>query len=420
MKKLKLLAVLLFIGGSNFAQHVLTLEECYSKGRENFPLIKQKQYVEMSRQYNVSNIWKGYLPQITLNSQATYQSDVTSIPFSLPGMKIEPLSKDQYKTVADVSQVIYDGGIMSSQASIQKAGAEVDDYKIEIEFIKVKERINQIYFGILLFDQQLLQTDLIKKDLHASLDKMTAALANGTVSGSNVDVLKAEVLKISQREIELKSSRKSFIDMLGLLINQNLHEPLILKLPEIQKLLKSDVVSRPELELFSSQKKLMDQQGDLSLAKILPKASLFLQGGYGKPTLNMFKNNFDWYYVTGARLTWQLSNLYAYGNESEVIELNKKSIEAQKETFLLNTKITTQQFISEIEKLTELVKVDEEIISMRTSIKSSAQAQLENGVITSNDYLRELNAEDQAKQNLAMHTIQLLLAQQNYKLAIGN
>lgn len=420
MKTLKLITVLLFIGGSNFAQQVLTLEECYSKGRENFPLIKQKQYVEMSKQYNVSNIWKGYLPQITLNSQATYQSDVTSIPFSLPGMKIEPPSKDQYKTVADVSQVIYDGGIMSSQASIQKAGAEVDDYKIEIEFIKVKERINQIYFGILLFDQQLLQTDLIKKDLHASLDKMTAALANGTVSGSNVDVLKAEVLKISQREIELKSSRNSFIDMLGLLINQNLHEPLTLILPEIQKLMKNEVVSRPELELFSSQKKLMDQQGDLSLAKILPKASLFLQGGYGKPTLNMFKNNFDWYYVTGARLTWQLSNLYTHGNESEVIELNKKSIEAQKETFLLNTKITTQQFISEIEKLTELVKVDEEIILMRTSIKSSAQAQFENGVITSNDYLRELNAEDQAKQNLAIHTIQLLLAQQNYKLAIGN
>ena len=420
MKKLKLIVVLLFISGSNFAQNVLTLEECYSKGRENFPLIKQKQYVEMSRQYNVSNIWKGYLPQITLNSQATYQSDVTSIPFSLPGMKIEPLSKDQYKTVADVSQVIYDGGIMSSQASIQKAGAEVDDYKIEIEFIKVKERINQIYFGILLFDQQLLQTDLIKKDLQASLDKMTVALANGTVSGSNVDVLKAEVLKISQREIELKSSRKSFIDMLGLLINQNLDEPLTLKLPGIQKLFKREVVSRPELELFSSQKKLIDQQSDLSLAKILPKASLFLQGGYGKPTLNMLKNNFDWYYVTGARLTWQLSNLYTYGNESEVNELNKKSVEAQKETFLLNTKITTQQFINEIEKLNELVKVDEEIISMRTSIKNSAQSQFENGIITSNDYLRELNAEDQAKQNLAMHTIQLLLAQQNYKLAIGN
>ena len=208
--------------------------------------------------------------------------------------------------------------------------------------------------------------------------------------------------------------------MLGLLINQNLDEPLTLKLPGIQKLFKSEVVSRPELELFSSQKKLIDQQSDLSLAKILPKASLFLQGGYGKPTLNMLKNNFDWYYVTGARLTWQLSNLYTYGNESEVNELNKKSVEAQKETFLLNTKITTQQFINEIEKLNELVKVDEEIISMRTSIKNSAQSQFENGIITSNDYLRELNAEDQAKQNLAMHTIQLLLAQQNYKLAIGN
>lgn len=419
-KNLLTTAVYILLVSGVFAQSNLTLEECYKKARENYPLINQKEYIAKSRDFNVSNIWKGYLPQVTISGQATYQSDVTSLPISIPGMKIESLTKDQYKAVADVSQIIYDGGVMGAQAEIQRSNAESEDQKVEIELLKVKDRINQIYFGILLLNKQLIQTDLIKKDLNASLEKLNAALANGTATKPNVDVLKAELLKTDQREIELKSSRKSFINMLGLLINERLNESLKLDQPVIQIISETGEINRPELKLYLSQKNLADNQSSLTLAKILPKANLFFQGGYGKPTLNMLKNNFDWFYTAGARITWSLSNIYTYGNESEVIELNKKSIEAQKETFLLNTKLTLQQQSSEIEKLNKLIKVDEEIISIRTSVKESSKAQLENGVITSNDFIRELNAEDQAKQNLAIHTIQLLLAQQNYKLTTGN
>ncbi|MCK9209599.1 MAG: TolC family protein [Ignavibacteriaceae bacterium] len=420
MRTIKLLSIIALITTSTFSQNVLTLDECYKLGRENFPLIKQKEYIEKSREYTVSNIWKSYFPQITISSQATYQSDVTSIPLSLPGMKIEPVSKDQYKAVADISQVIYDGGLMSAQSKIQNAASEVDDYKIEIELIKVKERINQLYFGILLLDKQLLQTELTKADLKASLEKLNGAYANGTVTSSDVDILKAEILKLAQREIEINSSRKSFLDMLGLMINKSLDQSAKLELPEANNSLKVERINRPEISMYTSQEKMIDQQSGLSLAKILPKASLFVQGAYGKPTLNMLKNNFDWYYIAGARLSWSLSSLYTYGNESEIIELNKKSVESQKESFLLNNKLLLIQYQNEFEKLQALVKIDEDIIAIRTSVKNSAKAKLENGVITSSDYLRELNAEDQAKQNLAMHTIQKLLAEQNYKLTTGN
>lgn len=402
------------------AQTKLTLEECYIKARENFPLIKQKEYVAKSKDYSVSNVWKGYFPQVTISGQTTYQSDVTALPITIPGMTIESLTKDQYKAVADVTQVIYDGGVMSNQADIQRSNAEIDDQKVEIELLKVKDRINQIYFGILLLNEQLVQTDLIKKDLNASLDKLNAALTNGTATKPNVDILKAELLKTVQREIELKSSRKSFIDMLGLLINQRLEESQKLEQPVIQNISETEEINRPELKLYTTQKNLIDNQSGLTLSKILPKASLFFQGGYGKPTLNMLKNDFDWYYIAGARLTWSISNLYTFGNENEISKLNKKSIDAQKETFLLNTNLSLKQQSSEIEKLNKLIKVDGEIISIRTSVKESAKAQLENGVITSNDFIRELNAEDQAKQNLTIHTIQLLLAQQNYRITTGN
>lgn len=418
MKK-KIVLMMLLAVVNILPQSRLTLEECYSKARENYPLIKQKEYIAKSRDFNISNIWKGYFPQITITSQATYQSDVTSIPISFPGIKIDPLTQDQYKVVADVSQVIYDGGLMSTQSDIQKANAEADDQKIEVELLKVKERINQIYFGILLLDEQQAQIGLVKKDLNASLDKLSAALKNGTATQPNVDVLKAELLKTIQREIELKSSRKSFIDMMALLINQKLDESLKLEIPSLAFIARDNEIDRPELKLYLSQENVINNQENLSLSKILPKASLFFQGGYGKPTLNMLKNNFDWYYIAGARLTWAPTNLYTYGNENEIFELNKKSVESQKETFLLNTNLALKQQYGEIEKLNELIKVDEEIISIRSKVKESAKSQLENGVITSNDYIRELDAEDQAKQNLSIHAIQLLLAQQNYQLTLG-
>jgi outer membrane protein TolC len=417
----KLLVSLIFLYAAlTTAQTKLTLDECYSKARENYPLIKQKAYIEQSKDYSVSNVWKGYFPQATISGQATYQSDVTSIPISLPGFKIDQLTKDQYKAVAEVTQTIYDGGIMATQADIQRANAEADDQKVEVELLKVKDRINQIYFGILLYDKQIAQTELVKNDVEANLSKLTAALKNGTATQPNVDVMKAELLKTNQKEIELKASRKSFVEMLGLLINLPLEETVEFSQPNEISVSESEEINRPEIKMYSLQQKMINEQNGLTLAKILPKANLFFQGGYGKPTLNMLKNNFDWYYTAGARLTWAVSNFYTYGNENEINELNRKSVEAQKETFLLNTNLTLKQQNGEIEKLKKLIEVDRQIIEIRTSVKNAAQSQLDNGVITSSDYVRELDAEDQAKENLSIHTIQLLLAQQNYNLTKGN
>ena len=208
--------------------------------------------------------------------------------------------------------------------------------------------------------------------------------------------------------------------MLSLLINEDLDESALLLKPDLYSTLADSDINRPELKLFSAQKNLFEDQSGLTTSKIIPKASIFFQGGYGKPALNMLKNQFEWYYITGLRFSWPISNIYSYGNETEINELNKLGIDAQTETFLLNTNIAVNQQLKEIEKLKKTIVIDKDITALRTSVRESAQAKLENGVITSNDYIRELNAEDLAKQNLAMHKIQLLLAQYNYKITTGN
>jgi outer membrane protein TolC len=420
MKILLLLTLLLLSFNFVKAQSQISLEECYEKARENYPLIKQKEYIEQSKDYNVNNVWKGYFPQITILGQATYQSDVTQVPAALPGIVIQRLSLDQYKVVADVTQTIYDGGIMSSQAGIQESFSEIDNQQIEIELLRVKERVNQIYLGVLLLDAQLTQLELVKDDLNASISKLDAAYKNGTATKSDVDVLRAELLKTEQRKIELNSSRISYINMLGLLINENLNESTNLSTPSQINYLKTDEIIRPELNLYSAQKNLIENQDGLITSKIIPKANLFFQGGYGRPGLNMFINDFAWYYIAGIRVSWSLSSLYTYGNEGEINQLNLQSIDAQTETFLLNTKITTNQQLQDIDKLNKMIEVDKSIIELRTSVKLAAESKLENGVITSNDYIQELNAEDTAKQNLEIHKIQLLLSQYNYKITTGN
>ncbi len=309
MKKLLFISLLLI--GPEFisSQTQLTLEDCYEKARINYPLIKQKDYINRTKDYSVSNVWNGYFPQITLLAQATYQSDVTEVPMPLPGIVIERLTKDQYKVAVDVTQTIYDGGVMSSQAGIQESINEIEDQKIEIELLKVKERVNQIYMGILLIEAQLNQIDLVIEDLSASISKLDAAYANGTATKPDVDVLKAELLKTEQRKIELSSSRISYINMLGLLINEKLDESTTLLTPSQINFLSAEEISRPELRLYSAQNNLIENQSGITSSKIIPKANLFFQGGYSKPGLNMFKNDFAWYYITGIRFSWSLSNL---------------------------------------------------------------------------------------------------------------
>lgn len=420
MKRILILIMMMLSADFILPQQTLTLDECFDKARNNYPLTKQKDLIEQTKNLTVSNVWHGYLPQINISAQASYQSDVTSLPITFPGLKIDKLSQDQYKVIADVTQTIYDGGLMSSQSGLQESLSEIDEHKLEVELIKLKERVNNIFFSILLVDEQLIQTDLMLSDLNSSIKKLEAAYKNGIISKSELDVIKAEYLKVKQKVFELSSTRSFLLNNLGLLINEKLDETIKLLIPAELTFQSQTEIQRPELNLLSAQKTLIDNQSGLSNSKIIPKASLFFQGGYGKPTLNMLKNNFDWFYIAGIRLSWSFSNLYSYSNENEISDLNKLSIETQEEAFLLNTNLTLNQQKTEFIKLQEMIKVDKEIIELRKSILNAAKAKLDNGTITSNDYLRELNAKDLAEQNEILHKIQLLQTQYNYKITSGN
>lgn len=402
------------------AQAPLQLESVYQTAREKYPLLKQKKLVQQTAALSIDNLTKGFLPQISINGQASYQSEVTAVNISFPGVNVTPLSKDQYRLTADVSQLLYDGGLNKQQQTLQELNAAVEDQKLEVELYKLKERITQVYLSILYLDAQLKQVELLTADIETGMKKVQAQVENGTAFKSGYNALKAEKLKTLQRGIELKASRKGLVSVLGLFMQETLPEDIMLQQPVMTSLADSAAIVRPEISLFQQQQKLLQQQRSLIDIRNKPKASAFLQAGYGRPGLNMLKNSFEPFGIGGLRFTWSLNGLYTSAKEKKISNIQMQTVQIQQETFMLQTRTQFTQQEAEIAKLQQLIATDQEIIDLRLSVKEASSAQLENGVITANDYLREVNAEDQARQQMATHKIQLLQAQANLRLISGH
>ena len=416
MEKLKYI-FLLFIGLIN-AQETITLEQCYQWSRENYPLIKKQELIKKAEQYTTENALKGWLPQVNITAQATYQNDVTQFPVKLPNVNVEPLSKDQYKVFADVSQTIYDGGNIRNQKNLAKIQSEVQTIQTEVELDKLKERINQLYFGILQTNKQWTQLQFTKLDIKEGIKKAEAQLKNGVIFRSNLDVLKAELVKIEQKEIELQAIKQNFVQMLSYFIKKNIDENTQLETPE--KILLTKNNNRSELKLFDAQKQLLETQRKIINTKNTPKLGAFFQGGYGKPGFNMLKNEFDLFYIGGVRLNIPISGFYTQKNDLALLENQSQEIEIQRENFLFNQNFIEIQQRNDLEKIQNLIDKDNELIELRKNIKTASLAQLENGVITTNDYLREVTAEEQAILTKITHEIQYLLTQYNLKAQLNN
>lgn len=396
----------------------ISIEEVYQMARKNYPLVKQGDLIDKTKDYSLSNAAKGYLPVFSVNGQATYQSAVTNFPFQVPGIKIPQFSRDQYKFYAEADQVIYDGGVITNQKQTAEANEVVQQQNLEVQLYALYDRVNQLFFGALLEAEQLKQNDLLQQDLQNGIDKAKAQVANGVAYRSSVDELLAQLLQSRQSRVELVATKKAYLNMLGLFINAKLGDSTILEKPAAPTL--TDSITRPELLAFDYQKKIYDLQDKLLHERLKPKISFFAQGGYGRPGLNFLSNDFSFYYTGGLKLSWNFGSLYTLKNQQHLLDINKNSQDIQKETFLFNTKLSQLQQNENVQKYDSLLDKDDEIIDLRASVKKAAYAQLENGVLSAHDYIIQVNAEDQARQTKILHEMQLLQAQYSYQNIVGN
>jgi len=421
MKKYLFIALSLIYKGSLAQTRVITLEHCYELARQNYPLIKKHDLISRSSNYSIENAGKLYLPQFSLSGQATYQSQTIDFQKAIgggPGILLPPLSKDQYKIQAEVNQTIYDGGTVKNQQEMVRANTASQQQSLEVSLYELNDRINQLYFSILLIDEQIRQNNTNRDNFQNSADKAKAAYDNGTALKSNVDEFLAEIATTEIVSIDFKSNRKAYSDMLSVFIGQPLGENTELVMPP--QIVTDPVIRRPELALYDLDKKIVDVQEQQLKSNYMPRFDAFVQGAYGRPTLNIIENEFGPWWIGGVRMVWNLGSLYTIKNNRSNLKINREFLDVDKETFLYNTNLNLNKQSEDVIKYASLLRQDETVISLRSSVANAAKAQLDNGVITVHDYISKMNEENLARQTKILHSIQLIQAQYQYKNTTGN
>ena len=390
-----------------------SLEECQRAAEQNYPLIRQYDLIEKTTDLTVSNIMKGWLPQVSASAQATYQSDVASFPdemqalYNQIGLEMKGLKKDQYRVGIDINQTVYDGGAMSSQAAIAREQGRVQAAQNEVNLYQVRQRVNEIYFALLLLEDQIrLNGDL--QELLAGSEKKLASMEKGGIAAvSDYQNVKAERLNVVQQGVNLASQQHMLCTMLSTLCGIEVND---VQKPPVVEIGTGN--NRPEMRLFDSQLRLADAQEKALNAALLPKLGVFAQGFYGYPGYNMFedmmRHEMSLNGMVGARLTWNIGALYTRKNDKAKLQLQRELTESNRDAFLFNSNLEQLQLTEEIARYRQLMADDDEIISLRSSVRKAAESKLSHGIIDVNDLVREINQENAAKVQRSMHEIQML------------
>lgn len=418
MKKIMISLALIMLSSVSWAQ---TLEECQQAAEKNYPLIKQYGLIAKTTQLTVKNIQKGWLPQLTASAQATYQSAVTAWPESMQtmyqqmGLNMKGLRKDQYKISVDLQQTIYDGGAISSQRNIAQQEGKVEEAQTETNLYQVRRRVNEMYFSLLLLNEQIQLNEDVKVLLQSSEKKLSAMVKGGTAATSDLDNVRAERLSVEQQNENLKQQKLMLQRMLSVFCGLEVNDTQ--KPAPIQ--IASSVNNRPEIRLYNSQLELTEAKEKALDTQLRPKLGLFAQGFYGYPGLNMFEDmmNRKWSLngIVGVKLSWNVSVLYTHKNDKAKLNAQREMIENAREVFLFNNKLEEIQQSENISRYQTMMKSDDEIIVLRTNVRKAAESKLAHGIIDIISLLREINNENAAKTQQSIHEIDMLKEMYNLK-----
>ena len=402
-----------------------TLEECQQAAERNYPLIRQYDFIGKTTQLTLANIQKGWLPQVSGQAQATYQSDVVGFPeqmraiYQQMGINMKGLTKDQYRVGIDISQTIYDGGVISSQRQVAREQGKVQEAQTEVNLYQVRKRVSEMYFALLMLDKQILLNHDLQELLAGNERKLQAMVKGGTAAESDWQNVKAERLNVVQQATNLESQKRMLTAMLSTFCGievKELHKPAITEV--------SGANNRPELRMFDALLRLADAQEKALNSALMPKLGVFAQGYYGYPGLNMFEDmmshNWSLNGIIGARLTWNIGALYTRKNDKAKLQLQRDLTESNREVFLFNNRLEQIQQNEEINRYKLLMADDEEIIALRSAVRKASESKLSHGIIDVNDLVREINQENAARVQQSIHEIEMLKQIYDNKFTTNN
>ena len=419
---------LLFLLMLPLTMQAQTLQECQEAAEHNYPLIRQYDLIGKTTQLTVENIGKGWLPQVSASAQATLQSDVASWPeqmqsvYQQMGLNMKGLKKDQYRIGIDVNQTVYDGGFIRSQKEIAQRQGAIEEAQTEVTMYQVRSRVNEMYFALLLLDEQITLNADLQELLSSSEKKLESMFKHGTAAESDYLSVKAERLNVVQQATNLQAQRRTLAMMLSTFCGievQHVQKPV-----QYTAMSSQQSVQRPELKVIEAQLRLADAQEKSLDAALMPKVGVFAQGFYGYPGYNMFEDmmHHRWSLngMVGARLSWNIGALYTRKNDKAKIQLQREMAATSRDVFLFNNNLEQMQQNENMERYRRLMADDDEIIALRSSVRKAAESKLAHGIIDVNDLLKEINAENSAQVQKSIHEIEMLKEMYNLKITTNN
>ena len=424
MKRTILLSLMVLTALTSQAQ---TLDECCRLAQEHYPEIRQYDLIAETEQYNISNAARAWIPQVVLSGQATYQSATPTYPeafnamIAANGLDMSGIRKDQYKVAIDVSQNIWDGGQSRANREIAEVEATEQRSRVDVSLYDLQSRIQNLYFGILLLDERVAQTETLIEVLDANLNRMRTYYKNGVAMQSDVDAIEAELLTARQTLGQVEASRASYRRMLEVFIGQPLTDKTLTRPAMVEVASRTSL--RPELAMFEAQSDKLAAQRKAIEASVMPRFSAFAQGYYGYPGLDMFKSmvSSEWTLngIVGVRMSWNIGAFYTKKNNLSKLDAAERQIAVQRDVFLFNTEMQTTQDDGEIARLRSALEDDNRIVELRRSVRMSAESRFENGVIDATDLLRKIADETTATLNRSSHEIELLQATYRLKTTLN-
>ena len=407
---------------AGYAAHAqTTLDECIGWAYDNYPQIKEMSLIEMTKGIDLKNAAYTWLPHLNISGKATWQSEVVEMPMDIPEMDIN-IPHDQYGLTAEFTQQIWDGGTSRSQKELAEAGAEVKKTQLETNLWSIRSRVQNVFLGIILIDKQLELNRLLRESLERSSEEVKSRMEAGVALPSDLDQVSVNILSCLQQRASLDADRKSYVKILGLLSGRDMTDVELAVPQDAVNYVDDgarDFETRPEMAFYAAQLKQNEFQRRQLNTLISPKLNLSLQGGYGRPGMNMLSGDFSGYFVAGLKLQWNIGALYTRGLDKRKVNADAQKIDLTRKSFILNSSVEAEQKNNAILKARDVLEKDSEIIGLRQRIRASGENQYREGTIKMNDYLSMLDEEYKAKANESMHEVQLMMAVYDMKNTIG-
>ncbi len=381
-----------------------------------FSQLALQEQLSALRRANIRNVWR---PQLSGAGSATYQSEVPQLPFSLPGGRLPEFSKDHYSAILNAEQTLYDGGATAAGLAAERAQMEVEEQAILVELDRLREAVNAAYMGVLLADAGTASLEILGENLDVRLRTLRARLQAGVALPSEVDALRVERLRVQQQEVELAARRASALERLALLTGRPLTADAVLVAPASVVPVPDKPDGRLEYGLFERRRESLALRSSMLRSRLLPQASAFVQGGFGRPGYDFFNDDLHGFWQGGLRLRWAPLDWGQTGRERQILAMQERLVDTQEAAFTDELARARAAALSDMDRLSSVIRLDDEIVALREAIARETAIRLERGTATASVYVEAENEAHRARLARDEHRIQLLQARVGLATLLG-